>query len=311
VARGPVVHLIDGHILVFRAYYSLPPMQAPDGTPTNAAYGFANSLIKYLADKRPTHVAVAFDYAMESFRNEIEPEYKANRGDTPEDLEPQFDLCARITEALGVPAFEQQDFEADDVIATLAAQLRRKRARVVVVTTDKDLAQLVRPDGTVWLHDPGRDEPRDAAAVRAKFGVEPEQIPDYLGLVGDSVDHLPGVPGVGPRTAAAALGAFGAIERIPADPAESRGGRHRWPSRTRATHARAGDRAPRRARRPRRPAPARLPRSGPRPRGRPVQRARLGPDHHAHPEMGECLKAAMRWDPSTMSARSEREARRT
>jgi DNA polymerase-1 len=220
VARGPVVHLIDGHVLVFRAYYSLPPMQAPDGTPTNAAYGFANSLIKYLAEKRPTHIAVAFDYAMESFRNEIEPEYKANRGDTPEDLEPQFDLCSRITEALGVPAFEQRDFEADDVIATLAAQLRRKRARVVVVTTDKDLAQLVRSDGTVWLHDPGRDEPRDAAAVRAKFGVEPEQIPDFLGLVGDSVDNLPGVPGVGPRTAAAALCTFGRIERIPADPAE-------------------------------------------------------------------------------------------
>jgi DNA polymerase-1 len=220
VARGPVVHLIDGHVLVFRAYYSLPPMQAPDGTPTNAAYGFANSLIKYLAEKRPTHIAVAFDYAMESFRNEIEPEYKANRGETPEDLEPQFDLCSRITEALGVPAFEQRDFEADDVIATLAAQLRRKRARVVVVTTDKDLAQLVRSDGTVWLHDPGRDEPRDAAAVRAKFGVEPEQIPDFLGLVGDSVDNLPGVPGVGPRTAAAALCTFGRIERIPADPAE-------------------------------------------------------------------------------------------
>ncbi len=220
LARGPVVHLIDGHILVFRAYYTQPPLPAPDGTPTNAAYGFANSLIKYLAEKRPSHIAVAFDYAMESFRNEIEPAYKANRGDTPEDLEPQFDLCVRVTEALGVPAFEKQDFEADDVIATLAAQLRRKRARVVIVTTDKDLAQLVRPDGTVWLHDPARDEPRDAAAVRAKFGVEPEQIPDYLGLVGDSVDNLPGVPGVGPRTAAAALCAFGAIERIPADPAE-------------------------------------------------------------------------------------------
>jgi DNA polymerase-1 len=219
VARGPVVHLIDGHVLIFRAYHSLPPMQAPDGTPTHAAYGFANSLIKYLAGKRPTHVAVAFDHAMTSFRNALEPGYKANRGDPPEDLEPQFALCARVTAALGVAAFEREDFEADDVIATLALQLRRRGARVAVVTTDKDLAQLVRSDGAVWLHDPARDERRDAAAVRAKFGVEPEQIPDYLGLVGDSADNLPGVPGVGPRTAAAALGAFGAIEAIPADPA--------------------------------------------------------------------------------------------
>jgi DNA polymerase-1 len=219
VARGPVVHLIDGHVLIFRAYHSLPPMQAPDGTPTHAAYGFANSLIKYLAEKRPSHVALAFDHAMVSFRNELEPGYKANRGETPEDLEPQFPLCARIAGALGVAAFEREDFEADDVIATLALRLLRRGARVAVVTTDKDLAQLVRADGAVWVHDPARDERRDAAAVRAKFGVEPEQIPDYLGLVGDSADNLPGVPGIGPRTAAAALGAFGAIEAIPADPA--------------------------------------------------------------------------------------------
>jgi len=243
VARGPVVHLIDGHILVFRAYYSLPPMRAPDGTPTNAAYGFANSLIKYLAEKRPTHVAVAFDHSMESFRNEIEPEYKANRGEPPADLEPQFELCARVTEALGVPVFEQEDFEADDVIATLALRLGRKGARVVVVTTDKDLAQLVSPDGRVWLHDPARDERRDAAAVRAKFGVEPAQIPDYLGLVGDSVDNLAGVPGIGPRTAAAALRAFGAIERIPADPERWSGLAIRGAARAAAAIERHRDRA--------------------------------------------------------------------
>ena len=99
MARDSVVHLFDGLILVFRAYYSLPQMPAPDGTPTHAAYGFANALIKYLNEHEPSHVAVAFDYSMESFRNEIEPDYKANRGETPDDLEPQFDLCVRVTEA--------------------------------------------------------------------------------------------------------------------------------------------------------------------------------------------------------------------
>ena len=219
MARSSVVHLFDGLILVFRAYYSLPRMPAPDGTPTHAAYGFANTLIKYFNENEPTHAAVVFDYAMESFRNEIEPDYKANRGETPDDLEPQFDLCVKVTEALGIAAFEREGFEADDVIATLTAQLTRKGARVVVVTTDKDLAQLVREDGRVVLYDPGRGERRDANDVRARFGVNPAQIPCYLGLVGDSVDNLPGVPGVGPKSAAAVLNAFETIEKIPADPA--------------------------------------------------------------------------------------------
>jgi 5'-3' exonuclease len=217
MARGPVVHLIDGSVYIFRAYYSLPDMKAPDGTPTHAAYGFANSLLKYLTDKRPSHLAVAFDHSMESFRNEIAPEYKANRDETPADLEPQFDLCVQVSRALGIAAFEAENFEADDVIATLTAQLARKGARVVVVTTDKDLAQVVREDGRVVTHDLARDETRDAAGVREKFGVSPEQIPDYLALMGDSVDNLAGVPGVGAKTAAAALRAFGRIEKIPAD----------------------------------------------------------------------------------------------
>ncbi len=218
MARKPVVHLIDGSVYIFRAYYSLPDMPAPDGTPTHAAYGFANSLLKYMADKRPTHLAVAFDYSMDTFRNEIEPDYKANRDETPDDLEPQFDLCVHVSRALGISTFEAKGFEADDVIATLAAQLARKGAKVVVVSTDKDLAQIVREDGRVVMHDLARDETRDAGGVREKFGVGPAQIPDYLALMGDSVDNLAGVPGVGPKTAAAALRAFGRIEKIPSDP---------------------------------------------------------------------------------------------
>jgi len=218
VPKRPLVHLIDGPVYVFRAYYSMPPMNAPDGTPTNAAYGFASTLIKYLADTRATHGAVAFDASSESFRNALEPEYKAQRGEPPDDLVPQFDLCARVASALGLAVFEQENYEADDLLATLAQQLVEAGARVRIVTSDKDLAQLVREDGRVVTYDLARNELRDAAAVREKFGVAPSQIPDYLGLVGDGVDNLPGVPGVGPKSASAALRAFGAIEQIPADP---------------------------------------------------------------------------------------------
>jgi DNA polymerase-1 len=227
----PVVHLIDAPVYVFRAYHSLPEMSAPDGTPMHAAYGFANTLVKWLAEARPTHVATAFDFSMESFRNEVEPDYKAQRGEPPEDLEPQFEICAQVSRALGVPVFEREDYEADDLIATLATQLVRKGARVVVVTSDKDLAQLVREDGRVVLFDLARGETRDADAVRAKFGVDPAQIPDYLGLVGDAVDNLPGVPGVGAVSATAVLRSFGRIERIPADPERWSGVGVRGPTR--------------------------------------------------------------------------------
>ena len=218
VAAGPLVHLIDGPVWVFRAYYSLPEMKAPDGTPTNAAYGYTSTLLKYLTEHEPTHVAVAFDYSMESFRNESFPDYKAQRGEVPDDLEPQWDVCTEVTRALGIPALEVEDYEADDVIATWASQLVRRGASARVVTTDKDLAQLVREDGRVTVWDMARESGVDADGVRERFGVDPAQIPDYLGLVGDSVDNLPGVPGVGSKTAAAALRAFGRIEDVPADP---------------------------------------------------------------------------------------------
>ena len=219
-AKGPLVHLIDASVYIFRAYYSLPEMHAPDGTPTNAAYGFANTLIRYLTEERPSHFAAAFDHSMDSFRNEIEPDYKGTRVETPADLEPQFPLCPRIAAAIGITGYERESFEADDVIATLTAQLLRRGARIRIVTTDKDLTQLVREDGRVTVYDFAKQVHFDADAVREKFGVDPAQIPDYLGLVGDSVDNLPGVPGVGPKSAAAALGAFRRIEDISADPAD-------------------------------------------------------------------------------------------
>jgi DNA polymerase-1 len=214
------VHLIDGHVYIFRAWHSLPEMRAPDGTPTQAAYGFANTLIRHLAQTAPTHAAVCLDHDVNrSFRNQLFPDYKAQRGEPTEELAAQFPLCAEAARALGLAVFEREGFEADDLIGALAARLLDEGRPVLVVSGDKDLAQLVREDGGVLLLDLARGETLDAAAVRARFGVDPERVPDYLALVGDAVDNLPGVPGVGAKTAVALLRAFGPLERIPDDPA--------------------------------------------------------------------------------------------
>ena len=214
---GPLVHLFDGHVYIFRAYHSLPPMTASDGTPCNAAYGFANTLIRYVSEEDPSHVGVCFDAAMTSFRNEIEPEYKAQRGETPDDLEPQFDLCHEISIALGFATYEVDDYEADDLLGAISDEVIRRRGRARVLTTDKDLCQLVREDGRVVVHDLAKEKTFDADGVREKFGVSPAQIPDYLGLVGDTIDNLPGVPGIGAKSAAAVLQAFESIEAVPED----------------------------------------------------------------------------------------------
>jgi DNA polymerase-1 len=221
--EGPLVHLFDGHVYIFRAYFSMPSMSATDGTPCNAAYGFANTLIRYATEEDPTHAGVCFDAAMTSFRNELEPEYKAQRGETPEELEPQFDLCHEIAIALGFAVYEVDDYEADDLLGTVAAEVVKRQGRARVITTDKDLCQLVREDGRVHVYDLAKEKTFDADAVREKFGVSPHQIPDYLGLVGDTVDNLPGVPGIGAKSAAAVLQAFPTIEEVPDEIAEWEG----------------------------------------------------------------------------------------
>lgn len=216
---APLVHLLDAHVYIFRAYATLPDMEGPDGVPTGAAYGFASTLIRYLAEENCTHLACCADYAMTSFRNERFPAYKSSRGDeVPEDLEPQFEMAKQAALALGVPVYEAENFEADDVIGTLTTQLLADGARVVIVSSDKDLAQLVTEDGRVTLYDLQRDLRMDADAVREKFGVDPARIPDYLALVGDRVDDLPGVPGFGKKGAAGALQAFGELAALPHDP---------------------------------------------------------------------------------------------
>jgi 5'-3' exonuclease len=218
-APRPVVHLVDSHVYVFRAYYGMPPMTAPDGAPVGAAHGFASTLLRLLGELAPTHLGCVFDFAMTSFRNALFPAYKAGRTEAPADLEPQFALCEDVARALGLPVLTAPDFEADDVIATVADAALAAGADVVVVTTDKDLAQLVREDGRVVLFDLAKQQRLDADGVRRRFGVSPAQIPDYLALVGDAVDNLPGVPGIGPKTAAQLLAGFGALTAIPDDAA--------------------------------------------------------------------------------------------
>ena len=166
--QGPLVHLFDGHVYIFRAYYSLPPMKAADGTPCNAAYGFANTITRYMSDEDPSHVGVCFDAAMTSFRNEIEPEYKAQRGETPDDLEPQFDLCHEISIALGLATYEVDNYEADDLLATICKEVIARKGRARVITTDKDLCQLVREDERVVVYDLAKDKTYDADGVREK-----------------------------------------------------------------------------------------------------------------------------------------------
>lgn len=199
---------MDASPYVFRAFHSLPAsITTPEGEPANAAYGFASFLVKLIAEEEPTHLAVAFDESLTtSFRNEIYPDYKAQRELPPEELEAQLGACRELAEALGAATFASPVYEADDLLATLVEELTGAGHGAVVVSGDKDLAQLV--DGGVSLYDFARDERLGPAEVRQRFGVEPEQIADLLALQGDSVDNIPGVPGVGPKTARALLGTF-------------------------------------------------------------------------------------------------------
>jgi DNA polymerase-1 len=148
-SKPRLVHLVDAPVYVFRAWMTLPAMPAPDGTPTGAAYGYTNTLLRFLREREPTHVAVCFDHAVASFRNKLFPAYKSSRGDeVPADLAPQFAFCMEVSRALGVATHEAPDYEADDVIATLAERAARAGLPAEIVSSDKDLTQLVREDGS-------------------------------------------------------------------------------------------------------------------------------------------------------------------
>ncbi len=210
----PTVYLIDASIYIFRAWFSVPDsMRGEDGTPVNAVYGFARFLTEFVERSGASHVAVAFDESLtSSFRNEIYPAYKMNRELPPQELKQQFKLCRRIAQAAGLFCVGHDRYEADDLIATLALSMREQGFRNAIVSGDKDLAQLLR-GGDFWW-DFARNQQLDSAKVVDKFGVPPEAIQDYLGLCGDAVDNIPGVPGVGPKVASALLQEYGSMESL-------------------------------------------------------------------------------------------------
>ena len=211
------IHLVDGTYELFRGFYGPPPRQAPDGREVGAVVGLVQSLLALITQSGATHIGCAFDHVVESFRNDLFAGYKTGEGIDPV-LKGQFGLAEEAVRALGIIVWPMVEFEADDAIATAAVRYRDAAEvdQVVICSPDKDLAQLVTGDRVVcW--DRRRELVYNEAAVIEKYGVPPESIPDYLGLVGDSADGIPGVPGWGAKTAAALLARFGHIEDIPAD----------------------------------------------------------------------------------------------
>ncbi|MDH3282133.1 MAG: exodeoxyribonuclease IX [Gammaproteobacteria bacterium] len=214
VRSGPHLYLIDASIYIFRAWFSLSAaLVSRDGEPINALYGYSRFLAGFLEDPNVTHLAVAFDECLtQSFRNDIYPDYKANRDLPPPELEAQFQMCKSFTDACGVPVFADQRFEADDLIGTIAHQMRGQGFRHIVVSGDKDLIQVLDGDDALW--DYGRDRWIERVEVEERWGITARQMTDYLGLVGDPVDNIPGVPGVGSKTAQCLLREHVDLEQI-------------------------------------------------------------------------------------------------
>jgi DNA polymerase-1 len=215
--KGHHLHLIDGSAYIFRAYHALPPLtRKSDGLPVGAVAGFCNILFRYLNDNKngdaPTHVAVIFDHSSKTFRNDIYPEYKANRPELPEDLRPQFPLTRDATRAFNIACIETEGYEADDIIATLSCKARDAGGEVTIISSDKDLMQLV-GDGVNML-DPMKNKLIGPDEVFEKFGVAPNRVVDVQSLAGDAVDNVPGAPGIGIKTAALLIQEYGDLETL-------------------------------------------------------------------------------------------------
>src|SRR5437762_3093369 len=206
------VYLIDGSGFIFRAYHALPPLTRADGTPTSAVLGFSNMLAKLLSETDADHIAVVFDTAGTTFRNRIYDAYKANRGPPPDDLVPQFALVREATDAFSVCRIEMKDFEADDLIATYARHAVEAGADVTIVSSDKDLMQLV--NDRVTMLEPIKNKTIGEAEVRERFGVGPDKVIEVQALCGDSIDNVPGVPGIGVKTAAELINTYGDLETL-------------------------------------------------------------------------------------------------
>ena len=213
-------YLIDGSGYIFRAYYALPPLsRKSDGLPTGAVNGFCSMLFKLLEDSRsddsdlrPTHFAVIFDSARKNFRNEIYEDYKANRTEAPDDLAPQFEYIRKSVEAFNLPSIELLNYEADDLIATYSKKIVKAGAKVTIISSDKDLMQLVSKN--VRLYDPMKSKVLGEKEVLEKFGVKPSQVIDVQSLAGDSSDNIPGVPGIGIKTAAELINKYKDLDNL-------------------------------------------------------------------------------------------------
>ena len=212
MTERPTICLVDGSGYIFRAFYALPPMTRPDGVPVNAVYGFMNMMMNLLQDNPCSHIVVVFDAKRENFRNQIYPNYKKNRKETPAELIPQFPLIRRAVETLNVPWIEMEGFEADDLIATYTRLAVEQNWGVRIISADKDLTQLKR-DG-VSVYDPMKKKEITDEDILKKFGVTPDKIMDVQSLMGDSVDNVPGAQGIGPKTASELINTFGSLENL-------------------------------------------------------------------------------------------------
>ncbi|MDX1335163.1 MAG: 5'-3' exonuclease H3TH domain-containing protein [Gammaproteobacteria bacterium] len=208
------VFLIDSSIYVFRSWFILPDtITDREGNPAHAVYGFTDFVYQFLAEQQPTHIGFAFDESLKtSYRNEIYPEYKANRESAPEELKRQFQYCRAFLRALGFAEFGSDRYEADDIIGTLAWRYRDRGHDIHILTGDKDLAQLIREGDTWW--DYARSNRLDSRGIEKRFGVRPEQMADQLAIAGDKTDNIPGVPGIGMATAAKLLKRFDSLDRL-------------------------------------------------------------------------------------------------
>ncbi len=206
------LYLVDVSSMFFRAFYAIRPLSNSAGMPTNAIYGFVSMTVKLLREVRPDYMAFCFDRPEPSFRKELDPRYKANRSEMPEELVPQVPYIRKVSEAFGIACFDKKSYEADDVIGSLAKWGREREMEVVIVSGDKDFGQLVRPHVTIY--DTMKEVRYDEAGVLEKWGVEPRQMRDYLGLIGDSSDNVPGVRGIGPKGAQKLLAEYDSIEDI-------------------------------------------------------------------------------------------------
>ena len=204
--------LVDGSGYIFRAFYALPPMSREDGTPVNAVFGFTSMLLKLSDDMKGENILVVFDAARTTFRNAIYKEYKANRSEPPEELVPQFDLIKKATTAIGLKSLEVENYEADDIIATYVKIAKKENIETLVISSDKDLMQLIQDH--VSLYDPMKNIKIGPEAVFEKFGVSPDKVIDVQALAGDSSDNVPGVPGIGVKTASQLINEYGSLEKL-------------------------------------------------------------------------------------------------